>query len=145
MQEKSEGALRELTKEGDETVFSEFQSSAPEQDLGSTYVELEHWLVFGAFEHEHLVSAASMYPWSNAQIADIGVLTLEAFRGKGYARKVVRAMSKHAYMQGYEPQYRCQLDNHASLAVAKAVILQVGRNFSGLTALMEIIPMMGSE
>jgi hypothetical protein len=29
-------------------------------------------------------------------------------------------MCKHAAQKGYEPQYRCQLDNHASLAVAKA-------------------------
>jgi RimJ/RimL family protein N-acetyltransferase len=119
LQENLEGVLRRLTEQ-DEAVFSEFQSSASEQDLDDAYVELDHWAVFGSFEQNRLVSAASMYPWENAQIADLGILTLTPFRGKGHARKVVRSISKYAYNQGYEPQYRCQLDNQASTLLAKA-------------------------
>jgi GNAT superfamily N-acetyltransferase len=119
LQENHAGTVRRLT-EHDGAVFAEFESSASEQDLDDAYVELDHWAVFGSFEQERLVSAASMYPWENAQIADLGVLTLVPFRGKGHARKVVRAICKYAYEQGYEPQYRCQLDNHASASVAKA-------------------------
>ncbi|MFU1795044.1 GNAT family N-acetyltransferase [Paenibacillus azoreducens] len=120
LQESLEGVLRRLTEQ-DDAVFSEFQSSASEQDLDDAYVELDHWAVFGSFEQNRLVSAASMYPWGyNAQIADLGVLTLTTFRGKGHARKVVRSICKYAYDQGYEPQYRCQLDNQASTALAKA-------------------------
>lgn len=118
-QENLEGVLRRLTEQ-DDAVFSEFQSSASEQDLDDAYVELDHWAVFGSFEQNRLVSAASMNPWENAHIADIGVLTLAPFRGKGHARKVVRSISKYAYDQGYEPQYRCQLDNEASTSLAKA-------------------------
>lgn len=119
LQENLEGALR-LLSEQDDAVFSEFQSSASEQDLDDAYVELDHWAVFGSFEQNRLVSATSMYPWENAQIADLGVLTLTSFRGKGHARKVVRSISKYAYNKGYEPQYRCQLDNQASTSLAKA-------------------------
>ncbi|WP_232697806.1 GNAT family N-acetyltransferase [Brevibacillus daliensis] len=119
LQENLEGDLRQLTEQ-DDTVFSEFESSASEQDLDDAQVELDHWAVFGSFEQNRLVSAASMYPWDDAQIADLGVLTLTSFRGKDHARKVVRTISKYAYDQGYEPQYRCQLDNHASTALAKA-------------------------
>ncbi|MDC9589599.1 GNAT family N-acetyltransferase [Xenorhabdus sp. XENO-10] len=114
------GELRQLTEAEDEDIFAEFQSSASEQDLDSAYVELDHWAVFGSFEQNHLISAASMYPWDDVQIADMGVLTLAPFRGKGHARKVVRTISKYACAQGYEPQYRCQLDNLASSALAKA-------------------------
>jgi RimJ/RimL family protein N-acetyltransferase len=114
-----ETTVRRLTQH-DDAIFAEFESSASEQDLDDAYVELDHWAVFGTFEQDHLVGAASAYPWLNAQIADIGVLTLAPFRGKGHARRVVRAISKYAYGQGYEPQYRCQLDNLASAAVAKA-------------------------
>ena len=32
---------------------------------------------------------------------------------------MVRALCRHAAEQGYQPQYRCQLDNHASIAFAK--------------------------
>lgn len=119
LQENLEGVLRRLTEQ-DDAIFSEFQSSASEQDLDDAYVELDHWAVFGSFEQNRLVSAASMYPWENAQIADLGVLTLTPFRGKGHARKVVRSIGKYAYGQGYEPQYRCQLDNQASTLLAKA-------------------------
>ena len=118
LQESLEG-VRQLTQQ-DDTIFSEFQSSASEKDLDDVYVELDHWAVFGSFEQDCLASAASVYPWGNAKIADTGVLTLTSFRGKGHARKVVRSISKYAYNQGYEPQYRCQLDNQASTLLAKA-------------------------
>ena len=104
----------------DAELFAQFQSEAPEQELDEAYVELDHWAVFGAFAQDRLVAAASTYPWGNARIADLGVLTLPAYRRRGHARAVVRALCKHAAQQGYEPQYRCQLDNYASVAVAKA-------------------------
>ncbi|MGW9124383.1 GNAT family N-acetyltransferase [Paenibacillus chitinolyticus] len=119
LQENLEGDLRRLTEQ-DDAVFSEFESSASEQDLDDAYVELDHWAVFGSFEENRLVSAASMYPWENAKIADLGVLTLTSFRGKGHARRVVRSICKYACKQGYEPQYRCQLDNQASTLLAKS-------------------------
>ncbi|WP_245637808.1 GNAT family N-acetyltransferase [Cytobacillus solani] len=120
LQESLEGTLRQLTEQ-DDVVFSEFESSASEQDLDDAYVELDHWAVFGSFDQNRLVCAASMYPWEeDVQIADLGVLTLTLFRGKGHARKVVRSICKYAFEQGYEPQYRCQLDNEASTVLAKA-------------------------
>lgn len=120
LQERLEGSLRQLTEQ-DDAIFSEFESSASEQDLDDAYVELDHWAVFGSFEENRLVCAASMYPWEeDVQIADLGVLTLTPFRGRGHARKVVRSICKYAFEQGYEPQYRCQLDNEASTLLAKA-------------------------
>jgi RimJ/RimL family protein N-acetyltransferase len=114
--------VRQLS-DADAALFAQFQSSASEQDLDDAYVELDHWAVFGAFAQDRLVTAASMYPWGNARIADLGVLTLPAYRGRGHARAVVRAVCKHAAQKGYEPQYRCQPDNQASLAVADATKL----------------------
>ena len=112
-------APRQLT-ESDHAAFSAFQAEASEQDLEDAYVELDHWAVFGCFDGDCLVSAASAYPWENSRIADLGVLTLPDVRGKGYARAVVQAINRYSRQQGYEPQYRCQLDNHASVALAKA-------------------------
>ena len=119
LDEKPHDHVRQLTQ-ADAAMFADFQSSASEQDLDDAYVELDHWAVFGAFAPNRLVTAASMYPWANARLADIGVLTLPPFRGQGHARAVVRASSRYAAQQGYEPQYRCQLDNEASVALAKA-------------------------
>ncbi|GAA1219348.1 hypothetical protein GCM10009655_18590 [Rhodoglobus aureus] len=40
------------------------------------------------------------------------------FRGRGLAKQTDRAISAHALAAGYEPQYRCQIDNAASAALA---------------------------
>ena len=119
LQDDQPGGTRRLTG-GDQAAFAKFCSSAAAQDMESAYVELDHWAVFGVFEQNRLVSAASAYPWEGVQVADLGVLTLEPFRGRGHARELVRSISKYAIGQGYEPQYRCQIDNEASLAVARA-------------------------
>ncbi|WP_255412777.1 GNAT family N-acetyltransferase [Elizabethkingia sp. YR214] len=50
----------------------------------------------------------------------MGVLTLPNYRGKGHARNLVHTICKYTLQQGYEPQYRCQIDNHASVALAAA-------------------------
>ena len=117
--ESSGAETRQLTA-ADAALFEDFTSEAPEDDLDEAFVELDHWLVFGTFIDDKLVSAASMYPWSGTQLADLGVITLPAFRGRGLARVTVRAMSAEALRREYEPQYRCQLDNAASVALARA-------------------------
>jgi len=116
---EGEEAARQLSGR-DEAAFAVFQSGASEQDKEDAFVELDHWTVFGVFEQERLVSVASMYPWGNAVIADLGVLTLPGFRGKGYAKALVRSISRHALSLGHQPQYRCQQDNSASTALAQA-------------------------
>ncbi len=112
-------AARRLTTE-DRVAFEAFQADASEQDRDDAFVEIDHWAVFGCFDGDRLVSAASAYPWENAPVADMGVLTLPDVRGRGFARAVVLTISDFARREGYEPQYRCQLDNFASVALAKS-------------------------
>jgi len=104
----------------DRAAFDAFQDAASEQDREDAWVELDHWAVFGCFEGDRLVSAASLCLWQDSAIADLGVLTLAPFRGRGIARTVVRSICGFSRQQGFEPQYRCQLDNHASVALARA-------------------------
>ncbi len=110
---------RELTGD-DAEAFAAFAAEAPPAELDEAYVELDHWLVFGTFVDDRLVCAASMYPWSGTRLADLGVITLPGFRGLGVGRATVRALSAAALARGYEPQYRCQLDNVASVGLARA-------------------------
>ncbi|MFF7250074.1 GNAT family N-acetyltransferase [Embleya sp. NPDC008237] len=110
-------SIRPLT-EADAGVFGRFEKEASAQDRDDASVELDHWAVYGAFENGRLVCVASMYPWDDGPPADLGVLTLPPFRGRGHARRLVRAISRRALARGYQPQYRCQLDNHASVALA---------------------------
>lgn len=110
---------RQLTNE-DATIFEAMVSACPEDDLDEAFVELDHWLVYGTFVDGRLASAASMYPWKDTTLADLGVITMPEFRSRGLARDTVRAISARALRDGYEPQYRCQLDNAASAALARS-------------------------
>lgn len=104
----------------DAAAFARFETEASEQDLDGAAVALDHDAAFGAFADGRLVCAASMYRWDDSALMDLGVLTLSAQRGRGHARAVVRALAGHALRHGCEPQYRCQLDNAASIALAAA-------------------------
>lgn len=111
--------LRQLTS-ADHTVFDTFYNAASEQDREDAWVELDHWAVFGYFDGDRLASAASMNLWDDSPIADLGVLTLPYARGRGLARSVVQAINCFSRQRGYEPQYRCQIDNYASVALARS-------------------------
>lgn len=118
-------SIRALTKP-DTAYFTVFEDSATEQDLDDASVDIDHWKAYGAFEDDKLVAVASMYPWDdNSQIGDMGVLTLLDYRGKGYAKKLIEIISQSALQQGYEPQYRCQLDNIGSVGLAKKLNLDL--------------------
>ena len=118
--------VRRLT-DSDTEMFASFKATVSEEDWDGAYVELNHWAVFGAFdEQEHLVSIGSMYPWDDeVPLADLGVLTTSAARGRGHAKTLVRAMFRYALTEGYEPQYRCQLDNDASNKLAASLGLEL--------------------
>ncbi|MDR6868290.1 GNAT superfamily N-acetyltransferase [Microbacterium resistens] len=110
----------------DAELFSAFEAEATPEDLDDALVGLDDWAAFGVVEDGRLVSAGSMYPFQeehgeDAILADIGVLTLARSRGAGHARRLVRAMIRFAVDAGYEPQYRCQLDNSASVALAESL------------------------
>jgi GNAT superfamily N-acetyltransferase len=106
--------------EADANAFAVLSAEAPDEDLDEAFVELDHWLTFGTFVDDRLACVASMYPWRGTRLADIGVVTLPVHRGKGLARVTVRALSAAALERGYEPQYRCQLDNAPSVALARS-------------------------
>ncbi|MDT9000889.1 GNAT family N-acetyltransferase [Paucibacter sp. APW11] len=120
----AQSGIRQLS-EADSDAFADFQAEASDEDLDAAFVELDHRAVFGAFDDQgRLRCAASAYSWDDAPLADLGVLSLPAARGRGLARSVLRALAAHAWEQGLVPQYRCQLDNAASLALARAAGLQ---------------------
>ncbi|MEB4613408.1 GNAT family N-acetyltransferase, partial [Leucobacter sp. M11] len=103
----------------DAAAFAAFTERAPEADVDEAYVELDHWAVFGAFDGDEIVAAGSAYPFDeDTLLADLGVLTLPSHRGRGHAREVIHALARHALAEGFEPQYRCQIDNTSSVILA---------------------------
>lgn len=121
--ETTSDVIRTLSAD-DSAALAEFQAQLPQAEWEEAFVELDHWLVYGLFVDDKLACAASLLRWANSGLADLGVCTLPALRGRGHARRTVRAISAAALQRGHEPQYRCQPDNHASVALARSAGLQ---------------------
>lgn len=112
--------IRPLSMSQDAAAFREFESSCTEEDLDGAYVSLTHWVVYGAFDGDTLIGVSSMYLWDDTKLADLGVLILETYRDRGVATRLVQAICRDVISKGYVPQYRCQVDNEASIALAMA-------------------------
>lgn len=109
--------IRTLSQ-ADAQLFSEFQERCSVDDRDEAFVELDHWLVVAALKGNRIVCATSAYPWQDSSLVDIGVLTDPEFRGQGYGRATVRAISREILLRNLEPQYRCDPSNAASAALA---------------------------
>ncbi len=110
---------RVLTAE-DAELFAGFTDRCSADDLDEAYVELDHWLVHGAFDGTELVAAASAYPWFGSTLADIGVITRPDRRGLGHGRRVVASIAADLLARDHEPLYRCQPSNVSSAALARS-------------------------
>ncbi len=116
--------IRQLTP-ADESIFCEFEAAASKEDCEGASVRFDDWLVLGAFEGGRLVAAASTYQWDNARIADVGVLTLNRARRKGYATNLLIGCASRAMCNDFQLQYRCQVDNPPSSALAESLGLKL--------------------
>lgn len=69
-------------------------------------------------------------PCKEYDLVEIGTETAVGYRGNGYAKAAVRALSAHLCAKGYRVLYKCHHENLASTAVARgAGFAQVGRFF----------------
>lgn len=111
--------VRTLTAD-DAEAFVGFRAGCGEAELDEAFVELDHWAVVGVVDGGSILAAASAYPLNDSPVADIGVITSPAMRGRGLAAAMTRTLSRHILDQGLIPLYRCGFDNVASAATARA-------------------------
>lgn len=105
---------------GEADAFAAFVATCSPEEVDEAYVEIDHWVAFGAFDGDAIVAASSAYPWGDgAAVADIGVITAPTHRGRGLGRAVVRAAAAHILDEGLCPLYRCQATNLASAATGR--------------------------
>ncbi|MEB4613124.1 GNAT family N-acetyltransferase [Leucobacter sp. M11] len=117
-QSENPSHVRRLTS-ADAAAFETFEGAVSEEDLDGASVELDHWMVFGAFAGDALVAVGSSYPFDDGvALADMGVVSHPAHRGQGHARSVIYALARGALAANHEPQYRCQIDNTSSVQLA---------------------------
>ncbi len=83
-------------------------------------VDANHDLLFGCF-HGPLLVAAGTCRRRGEGVLDIGIVTHPAYRGRGYGRAVVNAMTTYGLTHEHVMRYRTLQANVPSLRVADAL------------------------
>jgi GNAT superfamily N-acetyltransferase len=79
--------------------------------------------VFGCHAGGTLAAAGMLEPWG-ARLLHVGIVTHPAFRGRGYGKAVVSAMTAHGLAAGGVVQYRTLEANLASVGIARTLGFQ---------------------
>lgn len=79
--------------------------------------------VIGVFANYELVAVANYTLW-NSSIAHIAVITHPRYRGRGYGKAAVHAITATAIERGLIPQYRTLFTHQAAIAVGRAAGFQ---------------------
>lgn len=82
-------------------------------------IDSEGAVVFGCFAGAQLTAAGMLRP--SGILRQIGIVTHPAFRGQGYGRAVVSAMTAAALREGAIPHYQTLAANLASRAIARGL------------------------
>ena len=107
----------------------ELLEAAPEEvrgaGFGSTRALLEDGIIAAAVVNDAVVAIAHTSAITDKH-ADIGVSTLEPFRGSGYASAAAALVARAIQATGRTPVWSCGEANHASLRVADKLRLRAG-------------------
>ena len=76
--------------------------------------------VFGCFADE-VLAAAGMLEWWGDRLLQVGIVTHPGYRGRGYGKAVVSAMSTYGLATGGVMQYRTLHANLPSVGIARAL------------------------
>jgi GNAT superfamily N-acetyltransferase len=79
--------------------------------------------VFGCFAGDRLAAAGMLERWGE-RLLHIGIVTHPDYRGRGYGKAVVSAMSAHGLATGGVLQYRTLQANLPSVGIAQALGFQ---------------------
>lgn len=94
----------------------QLKAECPPKEVEEADVNIDDYMVFGAFQDKKLVSAASVIYMGGAY--DIGILTLPEYRGLGISTSLVQYCNDWILTQGGLSQYRCENKNIASYHTA---------------------------
>ncbi|MEO0595468.1 MAG: GNAT family N-acetyltransferase, partial [Chloroflexota bacterium] len=107
--------IRALT-EADTPALELLKTQCTEEEFEDSWVSATDELSFGAFDGDRLVACASMYQlWG---FADPGVLVDPAYRKRRLGVAVVSKICEQVIADGLVMNYRCTVDNIASMKLA---------------------------
>jgi GNAT superfamily N-acetyltransferase len=76
--------------------------------------------VFGCFAGDRLAAAGMLERWGD-RLLQVGIVTHPGYRGRGYGKAVVSAMTAHGLAAGGVMQYRTLQANLPSVGIAQAL------------------------
>jgi GNAT superfamily N-acetyltransferase len=76
--------------------------------------------VFGCVADGRLVAAGTLASWRD-RFWHVGIVTHPGYRGRGYGRAVVSAMTRYGLDHGWRLHYQTLLANAASVAIARSL------------------------
>jgi RimJ/RimL family protein N-acetyltransferase len=112
-----------LINDETKSALINFSKSVNELDWEHSGIEIDQPPIFGYFEGEEILSAASYEIWGDS-IAHIGLVTLPTKRGNGLGKLIVSATADYAINQGLIAQYRTLESNLPSIAIANRLGFQ---------------------
>lgn len=109
---------RILTEE-DEKLVKNFEGDQAIEDLEMGQVDIEDFLVVGAFAGDKLVAVSSLWEWTN-NVVDIGLIVDKTYRGKGLGKSITsfiinQVIDKRICI------YRADYENPNSIKIAKSL------------------------
>lgn len=99
--------------------FETFQSEVSKDDKEAGFVELDHKVVFAAFDGEKIVSVSSVIDYG--PFKDIGVITHPEYRQKNLGSATVKETTQWCLENEEIPLYRCESKNIGSLKTAEKI------------------------
>jgi GNAT superfamily N-acetyltransferase len=79
--------------------------------------------VFGCFADDVLAAAGMLAPWGD-RLLQVGIVTHPGYRGRGYGKAVVSAMTAHGLAAGGVVQFRTLQANLPSVGIARVLGFQ---------------------
>ena len=110
------GVVRQLSAQ-DAPLLAQLHETIPEGMRW--FVEIDHPVVFGCFEGDHLAAVASQFLFKEEGVAAAGVLTHTGFRRRGYGKSVASAVVDWALARNYLCEWSTWDGNPASMALAQ--------------------------
>lgn len=104
----------------DDPALRRLAEGCDEQEWEQVGIGRAEQMVIGAFAGETLVAAGMGEPLG-ATLLHVGIITHPAYRGQGYGRAVVSAISAYGLDDGLVPRYQALMANQPSIAIARAL------------------------
>ena len=102
----------------DHSALAALRSAIPPPEWELAGFSQQPAMMFGVFEGEEMVAAATLGAGPDAA-TDIGVVVRPRIRGKGYGTQIAATAAKQAVLMHGIARFRAPADSEASLAVAR--------------------------